>query len=115
MVLGSGKNHHEVSPEYKDLGFLHKDGRDEKYCEQDGVHDFTNMPTIFRQKRKTFAGFKTKAYDYSDKTNKLLDIQPRSNPLEKLQNTMTFAPKKPINNTNGHLGHNNTRTNSKLK
>ena len=82
MVLGSGHNHHEVSPEYKDLGFLHKDGRIEKYCEQDGVHDFTNMPTIFRQKRKTFAGFKTKGYDYSDRTNKILDIGPRSNPLE---------------------------------
>jgi hypothetical protein len=78
----SGQNHHEVSPEYKDLGFLHKDGRLETYCEQDGVHDFTNMPTIFRQKRKTFAGFKTKGYDYSDRTNKILDIGPRSNPLE---------------------------------
>lgn len=82
LVLGSGRNHHEVSPEYKDLGFLHKDGRFEKYCEQDGVHDFTNMPTIFRQKRKTFAGFKTKGYDYSDRVNKNLDIHPRSNPLE---------------------------------
>jgi len=23
LVMGSGRNHHEVSPEYKDLGFLH--------------------------------------------------------------------------------------------
>ena len=40
------------------------------------------MPTIFRQRRKTFAGFKTKGYDYTDRTNKILDLNPRSNPLE---------------------------------
>ena len=32
LVMGSGRNHHEVSPEYKDLGILHKDGRLENYC-----------------------------------------------------------------------------------
>ena len=32
LVLGCGRNHHEVSPEYKDLGILHTDGRVEKYC-----------------------------------------------------------------------------------
>lgn len=48
MVVGTGVSHHEVSHDYKNLGYLHKDGRLEKYCEQDGPHDFTNMPTIFR-------------------------------------------------------------------
>lgn len=78
------------------------------------------MPTIFRQKRKTFVGFKTKGYDYSDRGNKNLDIHPRSNPLEQISHTTTNVPlKKPIQNittpTVGHIGHVNTRANSKMR
>jgi len=72
--LGTGHNHHEVSHDFKNLGFLHQDGRTEKFPAQDGLHDFTNMPTIFKQRRKTFAGFKTKGYDYTDRNNTMLDI-----------------------------------------
>ena len=32
LVLGVGASHHEVSQDYKNLGYLHKDNRREKYC-----------------------------------------------------------------------------------
>ena len=33
VIMECGHNHHEVSPEYKQLGFLHADGRLEKWMD----------------------------------------------------------------------------------
>ena len=77
------------------------------------------MPTIFKQKRKTFAGFKTKGYDYTDRANKnnFGDTQPRSNPLDTFSHAI--PTKKPQfqnigSPTIGHVGHINTRGGNKI-
>ena len=48
IKLGIGVNHHDISPEFKELGYLSAHGRQVPYEVQDGAIDFCSMPTIFR-------------------------------------------------------------------
>ena len=44
------KYHHNISSEFKDLGYLSKEKRDLDYHEQDNKFDFAAKPTIYFKK-----------------------------------------------------------------